>query len=45
MDRIEVLRNTKLGKYFTALEFCNTKDNYAIEVPDITLFQKLDTLR
>lgn len=45
MDKIQILKNTRLGKYFTAFEFCNTKDNHAIIAPDPTLFQKLDQLR
>ena len=45
MDRIEILKNVRLGRYFTALEFCNSKDGYAIKMPDPDLFIKLDRLR
>ncbi len=34
-----------LSKNFTALEFANTKDGYAIKLPDFELVEKLQKLR
>ena len=45
MDKIEMLRNIRLAPNFTALEFANSKDGYAIVVPNIELFDKLQFLR
>ena len=45
MDIKEALGNIKLSKNFTALEFCNSQDGYAIKVPDIRLFECLQKLR
>ena len=45
-DKIEeMLKKIQLSKNFNALEFANSKDGYAIEVPKIELFEKLQKLR
>lgn len=41
----QALRNIKLAKNFTAYEFCNSEDGFAIEMPDIRLFVNLQKLR
>jgi len=41
----QVLKGIKLSKNFSAYEFCNSKDGMAIELPDISLFTKLQALR
>ncbi len=41
----KTLKNIKLSKHFTAYEFCNKKDGYAIKVPNPELFTKLEELR
>lgn len=45
MDIKEALAGIQLSKNFTALEFCNSQDGYAIKVPDIRLFACLQSLR
>jgi uncharacterized protein YcbK (DUF882 family) len=45
MDKIEMLRNIKLSKNFSALEFANTLDGHAIMVPNLELVTKLQSLR
>ena len=45
MTTEQALRNIKLSKNFTAIEFCNSKDGHAIMVPDIKLFENLQKLR
>lgn len=45
MDIKEILGNIQLSKNFTALEFANSKDGYALELPNIDLVNKLQTLR
>jgi len=46
MNKVGILKSTYLGKYFTAYEFCNKKDGYAIECKNQhILFPKLDMVR
>lgn len=45
MNTVDILKNIRLGKYFTAYEFCNTMDGNAIIFPHSELFTKLDKLR
>jgi uncharacterized protein YcbK (DUF882 family) len=41
----EILESVKLDENFTLLEFANTKDGFAVKMPDYTLVRKLQTLR
>ena len=45
MDIREILGGIQLTKNFTALEFANSKDGHALKLPDISLVNKLQTLR
>lgn len=45
MDIKTALSNIRLSKNFTALEFANTEDGYAIKLPDISLVNKLQIIR
>lgn len=45
MDTKEILSGIKLSKNFTALEFANSQDGFAIELPYIDLVNKLQMLR
>ncbi len=38
-------KDIQLSKNFTLHEFCNTKDGYAVKLPDISLVEKLQDLR
>ena len=42
---IKALKGMYLAANFTAYEFCNSLDQYAIKVPNIQLFVKLQILR
>lgn len=45
MDHEEILKGIQLSENFTAYEFCNSLDAYAIKLPDIELVEKLQMLR
>ena len=45
MEIKDILAGIQLTKNFTALEFANTKDGYALKLPDMNLVYKLQTLR
>lgn len=45
MDIKQALKNIRLSKNFNALEFANSLDGFAIEVPDIRLFECLQYVR
>jgi len=45
MEIKDILAGIQLTKNFTALEFANTKDGYALKLPNMNLVYKLQTLR
>jgi uncharacterized protein YcbK (DUF882 family) len=45
VDIKEILASIQLSKNFTALEFANSKDGYALKLPRIELVNKLQLLR
>jgi uncharacterized protein YcbK (DUF882 family) len=40
-----ILKNIQLSRHFTALEFANSKDGFALKLPRIELVEKLQRLR
>ena len=45
MDIKEILEGIQLSKNFKAIEFANTKDGYALKLPDAELVRKMQILR